>query len=81
MARSSNCAYLVASGSVVDSINSIVQIYSGKQIFYLGKPPTLTQTFLQDEFLELKHETDGFIELLDEVAGIRKHHGDSFSGF
>ena len=71
MRSTPNCASFSAAPWMVDWINDIVQIYSRDQLFYLGKPPVLTEAFRQREFLEHRDKTDQLVDMLDEVAGIR----------
>ena len=67
-----NCASVIAAPWMVDWINDIVQIYSKKQIFFLGKPPVIKDHFRQGEFLEHGDRSDALIDMLDEIAGIKK---------
>jgi len=57
---------------MVDWINKITQIYSRDKLFFVGKPPVLTEAFRERKFLEHSQKTDEFIDMLDEVAGIVK---------
>lgn len=63
-----NCASLTAVPWMVDCINDITQIYSGDKLFYQGRPPKLSQSFRQCQFLEHKEKADEFIDMLDEIA-------------
>jgi len=67
-----NCASLNAAPWMVDWINKITQIYSRDKLFFVGKPPVLTEAFRERKFLEHSQKTDEFIDMLDEVAGIVK---------
>jgi hypothetical protein len=58
---------------MVDWVNDITQIYSKDKLFFLGKPPKITDAFRQRQFLEHKEKTDALIEMLDEIAGINKN--------
>lgn len=73
-----NCASFSAAPWIVDWINELTQIYSKNQLFYLGRPPKLTDAFIKGEHLVHKKKTDALIDKLDEIAGIKKH-GDIFS--
>ena len=66
-----NCASLSAAPWMVDWINDIVQIYARDRLFFLGRPPVLTDAFRQRRFREHAPKTDQFIDMLDEVAGNR----------
>jgi hypothetical protein len=72
MMTSPNCASLIAAPWMVDWVNSIVQIYSKDKLFFLGRPPKLTDHFRERQFLEHGERTDAFVEMLDEIAGIKK---------
>lgn len=72
MRSTPNCASFSAAPWMVDWINDIVQIYSRDKLFFLGKPPALKDTFRKRQFLEHKRKTDELIDMLDEVAGIKK---------
>ena len=58
---------------MVDWVNDITQIYSKDKLFFLGNPPKITDAFRQRQFLEHKEKTDALIDMLDEIAGIKKH--------
>lgn len=64
-----NCASFSAAPWMVDWINDITQIYSRDQLFFLGRPPKLSEAFQKHEFLEHKEKTDELIAMLDEIAG------------
>ncbi|QIG79629.1 hypothetical protein [Stakelama tenebrarum] len=70
-----NCAALTAAPWMVDWVNDITQIYSRDRLFFRGNPPKLTNPFRQREFYEYAEPTDKLLEMLDEVAGKRKHSG------
>jgi hypothetical protein len=70
-----NCASLGAAPWMVDWINDIVQIYACNMLFFLGRPPVLTDVFRQRRFQEHARKTDQFIDMLDEVAGNRSAGG------
>ena len=83
MRTSHNCASLSAAPWMVDWVNEITQIYSKDKIFFNGKAPKLIDAFKQRQFLEHKEKTDTMIEMLDEIAGIRRHRSvisTSFNG-
>ena len=67
-----NCASFSAATWMVELINDIVQIYLRDKLFFLGKPPVLTEVFRRRQFLEHKQKTDELIDMLDEVSGIKK---------
>jgi hypothetical protein len=71
MRTTPNCASFSAAPWMVDWINDIVQIYSRDQLFFLGKPPTLTGPFRQRQFLEHNERRDSLIDMLDELSGSR----------
>lgn len=72
MRSSPNCASLSVAPWMVDWVNEITQIYSKDKIFFLGKRPKLTEAFRQGQFLEHKKRADELIDMLDEIAGIKK---------
>jgi len=76
MLSTPNCASLSAAPWMVDWINNLVQIYSRDKLFFLVKPPVLTEVFQKRQFLALKQREDKLIDMLDEVSGIRR--GDQF---
>ncbi len=80
MRTTPNCASFSAAPWMVDWINSIVQIYSRDRLFFLGRPPQLEEPFKQRQFLEHARKTDELIDMLDEVAGIKKASGMLFAG-
>lgn len=73
MRSTPNCASLSVAPWMVDWVNDITQIYSKDKLFFLGKPPKITDAFRQRQFLEHKEKTDALIDMLDEIAGIKKH--------
>ncbi|WP_156127906.1 hypothetical protein [Pseudooceanicola atlanticus] len=83
MRRTPNCASLSVAPWMVDWVNDITQIYSKDKLFFLGKPPKISDAFRQDQFLEHKEKTDPLVDMLDEIAGINKNRsqffGSSFS--
>jgi hypothetical protein len=70
MRSTPNCASLSVAPWMVDWVNDITQIYSKDKLFFLGKPPKITDAFRQRQFLEHKEKTDALIGMLDEIAGI-----------
>lgn len=72
MRPSMSCASFSAAPWIVDWINDTIQIYSKKQIFFLGKPPVVKDYFRQGQFLEHDRRSDALIDMLDEIAGMRK---------
>ncbi|TPJ33704.1 hypothetical protein [Mesorhizobium sp. B2-8-3] len=72
MRSSPNCASMIAPPWMVDWINQITQVYSRDKLFFLGRPPTLTDAFKKAQFLEHKKKSDDLIEMLDKIAGIEK---------
>ena len=72
MRPSPNCASLIAAPWMVDRVNEITQIYSKDKLFFLGNAPKLTDAFRQAQFLEHREKTDALIDMLDEVAGIKR---------
>lgn len=84
MIRTPNCASFSAALWMVDWVNEITQIYSRDRLFFLGKPPKITDAFRRREFLEHKEKTDALVDMLDEIAGVKKHRnafGLGTSGF
>ncbi|MFE3837539.1 hypothetical protein [Pseudogemmobacter sonorensis] len=75
MRSSPNCASLSVAPWMVDWVNEITQIYSKDRIFFKGKAPKLIEAFRRAQFLEHKQKTDALIDMLDEIAGIKKHRG------
>lgn len=73
MRSTPNCASISVAPWMVDWINDISQIYSRDKLFFLGKPPKLTEAFRQHQFLEHKDKTDILVDMLDEIAGIKKN--------
>ena len=73
MRSSPNCASLSVAPWMVDWVNDITQAYSKDKLFFLGKPPKITDAFRQRQFMEHKEKTDAFIDMLDEIAGIKKN--------
>lgn len=67
MPRSPNYASLSVAPWMVDWVNYITQIYSKDKLFFLGKPPKITDAFRQHQFLEHKEKTDALIDMLDEI--------------
>lgn len=67
MRTTPNCASLSVAPWIVDWVNQATQIYSKDKIFYLGKPPRLTNAFRQQRFLEHKEKTDIIINMLDKI--------------
>jgi len=57
---------------MVDSVNEITQIYSKDKLYFLGRSPKLSDAFRQAQFLEHREKTDALIEMLGEIAGIKK---------
>ncbi len=72
MRSTPNCASLYVAPWMVDWVNEITQIYSKDKLFFLGKPPKLTDAFSRHQFLEHKERTDVLIDMLDEIADIKK---------
>jgi hypothetical protein len=72
MRSAKNCASLTVADWMVDRINEISQIYSKDKLFFLGGTPKLTEAFRKRQFLEHKNRTDDLLEMLDEIAGIKK---------
>ena len=68
---SPDCTTVSASSAVVDQINELTQIYSGKTLFFLGRVPKLTEPFERGEFLEHTDFTHPLIDELDKLAGDR----------
>ena len=77
MRRTPNCASLSVAPWMVDWVNEITQVYSKDKIFFGGRPPKITDAFRQHQFLEHKEKTDALIDMLDEIAGIKKHRNFS----
>ncbi len=63
-----NCASLSAAPWMVDWINNIVQVYSRDKLFFLGKPPVLTESFRQRQFFEHEKRADALIEMFDGLV-------------
>ena len=55
---------------MVDYINDIIQIYSKDRLFFLGKPPILTDYFRQAQFLVHVEKIDSLIEMLEDLTGV-----------
>ncbi|MER8948295.1 MULTISPECIES: hypothetical protein [unclassified Mesorhizobium] len=72
MRSTPNCASFSAAPWIVNWINNITQIYSQDRLFFVGKPPVLTEPFRRRQFLEHGRKSDELIDMLDEIAGIRK---------
>lgn len=70
---SPNCASISAAPWMVDWVNQITQIYSKEKLFFLGKPPKLTEAFRKRQFLEHKEKTDDFIQMLDEIVATEEN--------
>ena len=62
-----NCASLIATPWMINRVNEIVQIYSKDRLFYFGKPPSLSEYFLANQFLQL-NGPDPLLDFLDEVT-------------
>ena len=75
MRHSPNCATLCVAPWMVSWVNEITQIYSKDKLFFLGKAPILTEEFRRGTFLEHKKRADDLIDMLDEIAGIKKQNG------
>lgn len=75
MRSSPNCASLSAPPWMVDWVNDLTQIYSKQRLFFVGRAPKTTEAFRQGQFLQHKERTDALIEMLDEIAGIKKREG------
>ncbi len=78
MRATPNCASVCAPPWMVDRINDLMQVYSRDKLFFVGRPPILSEAFRQRQFLVHKERADPLIELLDEIAGIAKR--DSLFG-
>ena len=72
MRPSPNCALLSVAPWMVNWINEITQIYSREKLFFLGKAPMLTEEFRGGKFLEHKKRADELIDMLDDIAGIKR---------
>lgn len=72
MSANVNCASISAAPWMVRRVNDIVQIYSRKQIFFLGEAPLLNERFLREQFLEHEQRTDRLIAMLDDIAGYNR---------
>jgi len=70
MRSTPNCAALTVAPWIVDWVNNITQVYSKDKLFFLGKPPKLTDAFRQRQHLEHKEKKDALIDMLDEIAGM-----------
>ena len=81
MRSTRNCASLSVAPWMVDWVNDITQIYSKDKLFFLGKPPKITDAFRQRQFLEHKEKADALIDMLDEIAGINKNRSLIFGPF
>lgn len=64
-----DCTAISVGSKVVDQINDLTQIYSGRKLFFKGKPPKLTEHFKNGEYLQHSNFIDPFIDKLDEKAG------------
>lgn len=78
MRSTPNCASLSVAPWMVSWVNDITQIYSKERLFFLGRPPKITDAFRQHQFLEHKEKKDALIDMLDEIAGIRKNRDSPF---
>lgn len=77
-----NCAALCAKPELVERINDIVQIYSGKQLFFRGQRPVLIDAFKSGEFRAIKNGSSGLIDSLDDIAGNKRFtFGDDYFSF
>lgn len=74
--KSKNTASISVAPWIVDWVNEIVQIYSGNIIFYSGKPPKITEHFKQGNFLKHNYRKDSLINMLDDVAGVKRPNPD-----
>ena len=72
MRSSPNCASISVAPWIVERVNEITQIYSKDKLFYQGKAPKLTEHFRKGEFLAHAQKTDYLIDMLNEIAGIKK---------
>lgn len=72
MRSTANCASFSTAPWMVDWVNDIIQVYSKDKLFFHGRPPKITDAFRQRQFLEHKEKTDALIDMLDEIAGIKK---------
>ena len=72
MRPSPNCASLSVAPWMVDWVNEITQIYSRDKLYFRGTSPILTEEFRQGMFLQHKERSDELIDMLDEIAGIKK---------
>lgn len=81
MRSTPNFASLSVAPWMVDWVNDITQIYSKDKLFFLGKPPKITNAFRQRHFLEHKDKTDALIDMLDEIAGIKKNRNFTLGPF
>lgn len=73
MRSTPNFASLSVAPWMVDWVNDITQIYSKDKLFFHGKPPKITNAFRQRQFLKHKEKADALIDMLDEIAGIKKN--------
>jgi hypothetical protein len=67
--RDPDLSAISASSAVVNEINEITQIYSKSKLFYLGKPPKLSEHFRQNEFLQHSEFSLPLVDELDRIAG------------
>lgn len=81
MPATPNCASLLASPWMVDQINEITQVYSKDKLFFLGKPPKLTEDFHRREFLAFVEGSVGLLDMLEEVAEPQKYRDPIFQIF
>lgn len=69
-----DCTAVSVSSRVVEQVNELTQIYSGKMIFFKGKRPNVSDYFKQGQFLQHSDFRHSFVDQLDEKAGREKKH-------
>ena len=67
-----NFAAFTAAPWQVNQINDFVQIHSKNHLFFRGRKPKLMKEFEANQFLFYKDRSDMLIEMLDDIAGVKK---------
>lgn len=81
MQSNKRCASFTAANWQVDAINSLVQIYSKTQLFFIGRPPTLNESFKQKMFLQHKIHSDSFLDSLQNLSSESRFNTFTNSSF
>ncbi|NDU99933.1 hypothetical protein [Pseudoroseicyclus tamaricis] len=78
MRSTPNCASISVPPWMVEWVNGITQIYSKEKLFFLGKPPQISDAFRRNQFLEHAEQKDALIDMLDEAIGNKRSRNHFF---